>query len=588
MTILLTFFAKPFLSRLFLAQILLNVDSQGVLGRHPLMLKSYSASQWQAQWSLTHLLLIAIALAVVLRIINLGSREFWYDEVLSLLLSTGKSGGYKTPSDIPIVLSQYTALLNLPPESNRQDTLHTVTNLIKGLWGSEPHPPFFFLSQHLWLRLFGNTEAATRSLGAIFSIGTLYSAYGLGKVLLGHRGGLMLAALLGVNPFYLFHSLNFRMYGPLLLWTVLSAWALLELIERSSSQARSFRIQMFWNSLFILSVAAGLLTFYLFAYWVVALGVIILYRDLRHLWQHGVRMGISIALTLPWMIIGASKQFHNVDLKRFGTNQTIWESSIRHAEDLVQTLGIHLLLGDWVTSLPSASALIAGAIGLGLLLTCLKPLWQQANRQTLMVSLLLGVFPLLLALAVDVATRKFTLGFGWGRAVIFVLPGFLLLFVLWFEQTEIRWRKPAAAALVILYLSLSFGDYCFRQRQPFHQITNLVEPSSPTLIVMDSKAWGHVMRLAYYIPPTSEVLLLAQPSSKLAETLKASLTNDSTHVSNVLWLDSARPIWSPASTPIERQQVEQVLLPQFNLVKTQVVTGTMILDQFTVKLYTRS
>jgi hypothetical protein len=105
---------------------------------------------------------------------------------------------------------------------------------------------------------------------------------------------------------------------------------------------------------------------------------------------------------------------------------------------------------------------------------------------------------------------------------------------------------------------------------------------------MDSKAWGHVMRLAYYIPPTSEVLLLAQPSSKLAETLKASLTNDSTHVSNVLWLDSARPIWSPASTPIERQQVEQVLLPQFNLVKTQVVTGTMILDQFTVKLYTRS
>ncbi len=49
------------------------------------------------------------------------------------------------------------------------------------------------------------------------------SAYGLGRVVLGHRGGLLLAALLGINPFYLFHSLNLRMYAPLVLWATLSA-----------------------------------------------------------------------------------------------------------------------------------------------------------------------------------------------------------------------------------------------------------------------------------------------------------------------------------------------------------------------------
>ena len=40
------------------------------------------------------ILLAAIASAVLLRVINLGSREFWYDEVLSLLLSTGQKAQY--------------------------------------------------------------------------------------------------------------------------------------------------------------------------------------------------------------------------------------------------------------------------------------------------------------------------------------------------------------------------------------------------------------------------------------------------------------------------------------------------------------
>ena len=55
-----------------------------------MMNKDLVSPKFFGRFSLEWLLLSAIALAVLLRILNLGSREFWYDEVLSLLISTGK------------------------------------------------------------------------------------------------------------------------------------------------------------------------------------------------------------------------------------------------------------------------------------------------------------------------------------------------------------------------------------------------------------------------------------------------------------------------------------------------------------------
>ena len=88
------------------------------------------------------ILLAAIACAVILRVINLGSREFWYDEVLSLLLSTGQKAQYQTPKDVPVILASYTRLLNLPLENNFADFLVTIEKFLKGIV-AEPHPFLF-------------------------------------------------------------------------------------------------------------------------------------------------------------------------------------------------------------------------------------------------------------------------------------------------------------------------------------------------------------------------------------------------------------------------------------------------------------
>jgi hypothetical protein len=196
----------------------------------------------------------------------------------------------------------------------------------------------------------------------------------------------------------------------------------------------------------------------------------------------------------------------------------------------------------------------------------------------------------LLALGADIATGKFTLGFGWGRSMIVILPGCLLLLALWLERAPQQWRSTAAAALLLLYLSASIADYSFRSRWMFHKIADAIasSPTAPTLIAMNSQAWGHVMRLAYYIPPDVPVSLLAQPSAQLAPALEKALKTGKPAYSQIVWLESAAPIWSPPATETERQKIEEVLKNQFQLSQQQSLSGTMDLDQFTLNLYKRS
>ncbi len=572
----------------------------------------------------------AIAAGIFLRIIHLGDRELWYDEVLSLLLSNGQKIAYQTPEDLPVKLAVYSDLLTLPPVAGVGDFLHTLVNLLKGLVGGEPHPPLFYLSQHFWLYLFGNGEAAMRSLGVVLSIGAIAISYHLGVLLLGHRGGLFLAALLAVNPFYLFHSLNLRMYGPLVFWTLLTTLSLLQLIRLEKVRWADFShpnnyekmrsAKLLWTLLLIASVTAGCMTFYLFAYWMITLGVVVLVLDRQHWWQHGLRLGAGVLCTIPWALWGTLQQLRNADFGRFNAPAGFWASMGQHLQDVANTLGIHLLIGDWVTSLPPGLPnyipAIAGFMILGLLIFGIIfgivfgiNYAGQNERQNpendpdessgyshhslLILGCLLSLFPLCLALAVDIISGKFTLGFGWGRSMIFILPGSLLLMAILImgrsnsPSTRDRWWPRIAGFVLLLYLGISLADFTLRPREMFHQIADIIstEPQLPTLIAMNSKAWGHVMRLAYYIPPTMPVMLLAKPAPELASGLEKTLADKSTEYEQILWVDSHAPIWSQATTETEKQAITRVLASQFQLEGTWQLSGTMNSDEFTVQLY---
>ncbi|MBD2742833.1 glycosyltransferase family 39 protein [Coleofasciculus sp. FACHB-1120] len=570
------------------------------------MSRSFTVPKSSRRWlSLEILLLGAIAIAVLLRIIYLGSREFWYDEVLSLILASGHGVDYQAPGAQPVNLRDYSALLI--PRSG--DVVGTIKDVYKGILG-DVHPPLSYFSLYFWLQLFGNSEAALRSLGALLSVGAIGGAYGLGRFVMGHRGGLIFAALLGTNPFYLFHSLNARMYGPLILWTIFSTWAMLHLVEAKgatesvrasdgeiepdamrSPHHPSNRSSILWSAILIVSIAAGLLTQYLFVYWVMTLGIFVLIFDRRRWWQQGLRLGAGVLLWMPWFLLGTRKQGR---LGEVG-NQF---SKGNHFADVTQTLSSHLLLGDWVgnvvkTPAEATLAIVAGCLIILLLAGCTFSLWRQGKRRTLFMALSLGILPLCIAFAVDILTGKYTIGFGGGRALIFVLPGCLLLIALWLERAAGRWRGVAAAGLLLLYLGISIGDFSTRNRSMFHQIADLIQQkaTTPTLIVMNSRAWGHILRLAYYLPPTAPVQLLAQHPADLAPALEKVLTSgQAAQYPRILWLDSARPVNKAPKTEAEKQQIQQeiqrVLKSRYQLAKTQQLSGTTILDEFAVNLYT--
>ncbi|OLP20126.1 hypothetical protein BST81_01445 [Leptolyngbya sp. 'hensonii'] len=551
----------------------------------------------KASISLATLLAFTIGLAVLLRVLNLGSREFWYDEVLSLALSTSQRSLYETPGDLPVALADLVPALQLPVELSFGDGIQSLRRLLLSLTGGEPHPPLFFLAQHVWLRGFGAGEAAMRSLNTLLSLAAIASTYGLGRLLLGHLGGLTLAALLSVNPFFLFHSLNVRMYAPLVLWATLSAWAMLHLTgwatpapptsEAAAPSIWQRRAPWFWSLILIASIAAGLMTFYLFFYWIITLAAIALFLDRRRWWQHGLRLTIGFLLTTPWLLWGFTKQLRNADLKRFNTALGPIATTLRHLQDVLQTLGNHLVIGDWATSLPPVIGIVDGIGVLLLLLTCLPQLRLQEQRRLVGVALMLGLLPMALALGVDILTGKFTVGFGWGRSLIFILPGCLLLLMLAVRQLPPRWNNLALTGLLLIYLSSNIADYSLRSRQIFHGMAAMIQPPAPTLIVMNSKAWGHVLRLAYYLPSSPASFLLAQRSSDLASSLQQVLAANPRKYDRVLWLDSAAPIWSPPSTEDERSTVAAVLARSFKLIQARELTGTMEIDQFTAQLYQR-
>ena len=87
--------------------------------------------------------------------------------------------------------------------------------------------PLHYVLLHYWMLAFGDSEAAVRSLSALFGILLVLVVYGLGVELAGRRVGLIAALLAAVSPFYVQRSQEGRMYILAALLTGLSFLAFL-------------------------------------------------------------------------------------------------------------------------------------------------------------------------------------------------------------------------------------------------------------------------------------------------------------------------------------------------------------------------
>jgi mannosyltransferase len=181
------------------------------------------------------------ALGIAVRFASLGLQSYHHDEVI-------------------------TAMRIIP--GSFEDMLHRVKT-------SESNPPLYYILAWGWAKAFGTGEFGLRSLSALFGAATVPVGYLIGRQLANRRAGLVLAALIAVNPMLIWYSQEARSYALLVFFGALA----LLFFARALDSGRG-RDLAFW------ALASGLaLCSHYFAVFAVGIEAVWLLVALRSRWR---------------------------------------------------------------------------------------------------------------------------------------------------------------------------------------------------------------------------------------------------------------------------------------------------------------
>jgi mannosyltransferase len=141
-----------------------------------------------------------LALAAVLRFLQLGHDSLWTDEGFSYRMATSGASQF---------LDQTTS--------------------------ADPNPPLYYILLRAWIELFGSSEVALRSLSAILGIALVGVVFELGRRLSGNLVGVTAALFTAVSSFLVHYSQEARGYQLFALLASLSYLCLWRLLERWST-----------------------------------------------------------------------------------------------------------------------------------------------------------------------------------------------------------------------------------------------------------------------------------------------------------------------------------------------------------------
>lgn len=206
-----------------------------------------------------------LALAAFVRLIGIAARPIWYDEAFAILFSS------KGPA----------AML--------YGTLTTT-----GAGASDIHPLGYYTLLWLWMKIFGQSLVAVRSLSVIAGVLTIPPVYFLMRDFFNERAALAASVFVALSPFHIHYSQEIRMYSFLALWLTLAALAFFRGIRTGEIK---------WWVLFTLSAALAQYTHNLAAFHLLPLAAIPLMRrdwkSLRAVFLAGL---CAVLLYLPWLI----------------------------------------------------------------------------------------------------------------------------------------------------------------------------------------------------------------------------------------------------------------------------------------------
>jgi mannosyltransferase len=236
--------------------------------------------------------LIAIMLvAAGLRLYDLGGPSFWFDEVLTVSLSSAPLG-----------------------------------EIAANVRNAEQTPPLFHYVMHGWMGLFGLSEFAVRLPAALCGIASVWMTYKLGRHLMGRWEGLICALLMAISPFQVIYSQEARVYSALMLTALLSTYMFVKVLREGGLRNEMHYVLatglMYWVHLHSVFVVAAQQICWIYlhvarerpadvrrispARWIyltgAALALFIPWMPTVWYWIHGVSQAFWIGAMSPWLL----------------------------------------------------------------------------------------------------------------------------------------------------------------------------------------------------------------------------------------------------------------------------------------------
>lgn len=210
-------------------------------------------------------LISVLLLALVVRLLGITSRPMWYDEAFAILFSEKGLGAMMYGTLAP-----------------------------GGVGSSDIHPLGYYTLLWGWMKLFGSSLLAARSLSVLAGLCLIYIAYRLTRELFNEQTAFIAGLFVALAPFQVHYSQEIRMYAFLAMWLVAATYAYWQ-----GSRTEDWR----WWGVFAITCALAQYTHNLAAFYLIPLALTpVLQRDWRSLRATVLAGFAAVILYTPWLI----------------------------------------------------------------------------------------------------------------------------------------------------------------------------------------------------------------------------------------------------------------------------------------------
>lgn len=214
-------------------------------------------------------LTLIVLLGFGLRLVNLGTRTLWYDEVHAIMFARAGLANMLRGTLAPVEAG-----------------------------ASDIHPLLYFTLLSGWLRILGESPEMARLLSVFAGVLTLAVIYRLMTDLFERRVGLIATLITALAPFHIQYSQETRMYALLTLLLMVATWSYHRAWEKPT-----LRAGWLWWLVFAIYAALAMYTQQVAAFYLAALGLTpLLARRWDKLFPTALAAGIAFLLYLPWFI----------------------------------------------------------------------------------------------------------------------------------------------------------------------------------------------------------------------------------------------------------------------------------------------